>query len=151
MNTISDSRNGTATFAFRTQKNLDFVAAAAQAGSDVHPVTQAVLALLGIIVFPWEHSAFNIVKRSKLPLLCANDGWPRWEMAGSRRVLEVGDLVHVLRNAVAHGRIDFDSDSRDPASVTVTFEQDDWKGSIRADQLIEFCCCFMKTMKNHVD
>jgi hypothetical protein len=151
MDTISDNRNGTAIFAFRTQKNLDFVVAAAEAGADIHPVTQAVLSLLAIIVFPWEHDAFNDVKRSKLALLAAAEGWPRWRMNGSRRVVELEDLVHVLRNSVAHGRIQFDSDSRVPSAVMIHFEEDNWRGSINAGQLIEFCRCFMKTMKNHVD
>lgn len=72
----------------------------------MHPVTQAILALLGIIVFPWETSAFDLVKRQKLPVLYA-DGWPRWAMTGQKRIVELGKLIPVLRHAVAHGRIEF--------------------------------------------
>ena len=158
MNLISDNRNGTAVFAGRVQKNLEFIALAAVQGHDVHPVTQAVSSLLGIIVFPWEHSAFSVVKRKKLPVLAAERGWPRWTMSGIKRVLEVGELVHVLRNCVAHGRIQFDSDSRNPTEVTITFvhlakgkTEADWEGQIRADHLITFCRCFSAEMKANVD
>jgi hypothetical protein len=158
MNTISDNRNGTAIFAERVHKNLEFIVASAADGHDVHPVTQAVSSLLGIIVFPWEHSAFDRMKRQKLPVLARQRGWPRWSMSGTRRVLEVGELVHVLRNSVAHGRIEFDSDSRDPSQVQISFTNvpegskvADWQGHIQADQLVAFCRCFTCGMKDFVD
>jgi hypothetical protein len=157
MQRLSRDRNGTSIFAWHTQKNLDFITTCAAKGDDVHPVTQAVLALLGIVVFPWETSAFDMVKKRKLPVLSA-DGWPKWTMSGSRRVLELGELIHVLRNAIAHGRIEFDSDSRDPASVTVSFanlpdghDEPDWVGRISGDQLIEFCRCFSSAIRAEVD
>src|SRR5450432_1565157 len=150
MDIVSDNRNGTAVFAERALKNLGFIALAAERGADVHPVTQTVMALLGVIVFPWEHNALAAIKREKLPVLSATEGWPRWEMSGTRRVLEVGQLVHVLRNCVAHGKVEFDSDSRDPAEVTLVFSEVDWQGAIRGDELIEFCRCFMTSMRNRV-
>jgi len=156
MKRISHDRNGTRIFAERAQKNLNFIASCAAEGSDVHPVTQAVLALLGIVVFPWEISAFDVIKKRKLPVL-STQGWPKWTMSGSRRILEVGDLIHVLRNAIAHGRIDFDSDSRDPARVSITFanipegkSEPDWLGTISGDQLIEFCRCFSSALQEEV-
>jgi hypothetical protein len=151
MDTLSDNRNGTSEFARRTQKNLDFIVLAAQQGQDVHPVTQAVSSLLGIVIFPWQHSAFDIVKRERLPILSANHGWPEWKMSGTRRVIDVGELMHVLRNSVAHGKIQFASDSRNPSDVEITFSQDGWQGAIRGDQLIDFCRCFMAAMKSQVD
>lgn len=150
MDTLSDNRNGTAIFAARVQKNLDFIVRAAQQGQDVHPVTQAVSSLLGIIVFPWEHGAFNLVKRKKLPVLVASCGWPQWNMTGTKRVLDVEDLIHTLRNCVAHGKMQFESDSRLPPEVLITFSASDWEGTIRADQLIEFCRCFTATMIDEV-
>lgn len=119
-------------------------------------MTQGVSALLGIVVFPWETSAFDIVKKRKLPVLSAN-GWPRWEMSGTRRVIELGELIHVLRNSIAHGAIEFDSDARDPAEVTITFTNTpegssgpDWVGNISGDQLIEFCRCFTGAIRDAV-
>ena len=67
-------------------------------------------------------------------------------MKGTRRVIDLKDLIHVLRNSIAHGSIKLDSDSRDPSRVTISFanipegaRHADWVGTIRADQLIEFC------------
>lgn len=157
MKRISHDRNGTAIFAWRAQKNLDFIAACATQEEDVHPVTQAVLALLGIVVFPWETSAFNIVKKRKLPVL-SEEGWPNWTMIGTRRVIELGQLIHVLRNAIAHGRIEFDSDSRNPPEVRISFvnvpeghTEADWTGTIAGDHLIEFCRRFSSEIRAQVD
>ncbi len=156
MKSLSHNRNGTGIFASRTQKNLEHIANSAMNGEDVHPVTQAILALLGIVVFPWETSAFDIVKKRKLPLLSAN-GWPKWKMSGPRRIVELGDLIEVLRNAIAHGNIEFDSDSRSPADVTISFTnipegktKSDWVGTITGDQLIEFCRCFSSAIQDQV-
>lgn len=157
MNKLSNDRNGTSIFAERTQKNLEHIAIAAMEGEDVHPVTQAVTALLGIVMFPWELSAFDMIKKKKLPQLIA-DGWPEWKMEGRRRVIEVKDLIHVLRNSIAHGKIEFDSDSRKPEEVQILFtntpenaKEPDWKGSIKGDQLIEFCKMFSTSIKGFVD
>ena len=157
MERLSNDRNGTKVFASRTQKNLEFITRASMNGEDVHPVTQGISALLGIVVFPWETSAFDIVKKSKLPILYST-GWPKWQMTGSRRVIELGKLIEVLRNAIAHGNIEFDSDSRVPADVSITFKnfpegkdkEPDWIGTIRGDQLIEFCAKFSETMAHSV-
>ena len=98
MENLSHNRNGTEIFAHRTQKNLEYIVSSAANGKDVHPVTQTILALLGIVVFPWERSAFDIVKKHKLPVLAAN-GWPKWNMMGTRRVIKLNDLIEVLRHA----------------------------------------------------
>lgn len=158
MNTISNDRNGTAIFAERTQKNLEFIVASAAADQDVHPVTEVVSSLLGILVFPWEHSALDRMKNQKLPVLVEQHGWPRWVTSGTRKVANVGQLVHVVRNCVAHGSVEFDSDSRSPAEVRITFthvqpgsKAADWQGQIRADELVTFCRCFTAGMKGFVD
>ncbi len=155
MNRISHDRNGTSIFAERSQKNLDFIIKSAAAGCDVHPVTQVVSALLGIIVFPWEIAAFDNIKKQKLPILVLN-GWPKWTMSGTKRIIDLKDLIYVLRNAIAHGRVAFDSDSREPHMVTIFFEhipegktEPNWVGKITCDQLIEFCRCFSSAMLSY--
>ena len=120
MKRLANDRNGTEIFARRTRKNLEFIATSAMNGEDVHPVTQAILALLGIVVFPWETSAFDLVKKRKLPALSAG-GWPKWNMSGVKRVIELGDLIEVLRHSIAHGNIEFSSDSKSPVDVTISF------------------------------
>jgi len=149
-------RNVTFEFARRSLKNLDFVVASANAG--VHPVTQAVTSLLAIVIFPWERSAFNRVKNKRLSVL-VQEGWPEWSMSGSRAqnngVKSLGALIKLLRNSAAHGNVSFDSDSRNPRLVHVEFENfpkgknipSNWRGSIRADQLIEFCRCFSRRIE----
>lgn len=155
MKRLANDRNGTAIFAQRTWKNLEFIARARMNGEKVHPVIQAILALLGIVVFPWETSAFDIVKKRKLPALSAQ-GWPRWNMSG-KRVVELKDLIELLRHAIAHGNIEFSSDSGNPADVTISFtniprakKEPDWVGTITGDLLIEFCRCFSSAIQREV-
>jgi hypothetical protein len=156
MKSLAHDRNGTEIFAWRTQRDLEYIVCSAMKGEDVHPVTEAILALLGIVVFPWEKSAFDIVKKRKLPVL-SGGGWPKWRMSGARRVIDLGQLIHVLRNAIAHGNIEFDSDSRTPSDVIISFTnipkgktESDWVGTIAGDQLIEFCRCFSSAIHEQV-
>jgi hypothetical protein len=48
------NRNKTEGFAAGTRRNVDFILAAHQEHADVHVVTQVVLSLLGLVVFPFE-------------------------------------------------------------------------------------------------
>lgn len=104
-------------FASRTLKNLQFLERAREAGADVHLVTQLVNSLLGLIVFPLERTFVRFMLKQKIDAL-AEDGWPSWvfTLGGSDTL---GDLVYHLRNAVAHGRITFSSDSRVPSEVVM--------------------------------
>jgi hypothetical protein len=93
-------------------KNLQFILDVG-GGADVHPVTQTISALLGIVVFPWEKSAFHAVKKKRLAV-ARSEGWPAWTMSGPRidsnKVKTIGNLLELLRNSVAHGKVTFDSD-----------------------------------------
>jgi len=149
VNTL-EGRNGSGEFARRSIKNLDFILDAARKLDDVHPVTQTVSTLIAIVVFPWERSALNAVKNKRLPV-AAKEGWPSFRMSGPRAVdvKTVGILIEHLRHAVAHGHVRFDSDSRVPSDVTITFENRtskkrpaEWQGEIRADHLAAFCRTF---------
>mgnify|MGYP001590962275 CR=1 FL=1 len=152
-------RNGTGEFALRSMKNLDFVVNA-QAGADVHPVTQTVGALLGIIVFPWERNALLAVKKKRLAVAAA-EGWPAWKMTGplvdADKIKALGNLIEQVRHSVAHGKVTFDSDSKELEKVTVTFESYTrdgntmkWRGVIRADQLASFCRKFSACVADYV-
>jgi hypothetical protein len=100
-------RNGTGEFARRSMKNLDFVLTNAETGADVHPITQTVGALLGIIVFPWKRSALFALKKKRLTV-ATTEGWPSWQMRGTlvdaNKVKNVGQLIELVRNSIAHGR-----------------------------------------------
>ena len=153
-------RNGTGEFARRSVKNLDFVLAASETNADVHPVTKIVSVLLGIIIFPWERTALNAVKNKRLAV-ATNESWPSWHMSGSlvkaNKVKTVGHLVKLVRDSVAHGNVTFDSDSKQPSEVTVTFEnypngsnEMNWRGTIRADHLATFCRKFSNFIADYV-
>ncbi|MCA9500576.1 MAG: hypothetical protein KC588_15390 [Nitrospira sp.] len=154
-------RNGSREFALRSMKNLKFVLAAGQGDKDVHPVVQTISALLGIVVFPWEKCAFKTVKKKRLAAANA-EGWPKWQMSGSRvhsnKVKNVGNLIKLVRDSVAHGKVTFNSDSKVPSEVTVVFENYprgsdkwDWRGAIRADELVLFCEKFSGSVKDNMD
>lgn len=156
MDLCAPDRNRTDKFAERTLKNLDFIVKCASEGSDVHVVTQAISALLGIVVFPWEIQAFETLKGYQLSSLRAK-GWPEWNTNGTRRVISLGHLIEVLRNAACHGGIGFDSDSRNPSEVTIFFKNippgrdvPDWTGKITGDRLIEFCRRFTSAIRDAV-
>lgn len=152
-------RNGSGEFARRSMANLDFILAHAVANSEIHPVTQAVGALLGIVVFPWERSAFNAVKKVRLAV-AMTEGWPQWKMSGTlietNSVKTVGDLIELLRHSVSHGNVSFDSDSRVLSDVAITFENcpegksKNWRAMIAADQLVLFCRKFSAFVADYV-
>jgi hypothetical protein len=116
--------------------------------ADVHRVTQAVGALRGIIVFPWDGT--HSVQSRKASRRRDSRGWPSWRMSGSlvqsNKVKNVGDLVELVRNSVAHGNVRFDADSKQLNEVTITLKNHpkgsrkvNWCGVIRADELVLFC------------
>lgn len=150
-------RGETGGFAQRTRKNLDFIVSAhQQQNADVHVVTQAVLSLLGIVVFPFERLMADGLYNPNLEDLEA-EGWPRWKYAsGSRAPISLWQLIRHLRHAAAHSNIAFSSDSRFLHEVEVTFVNDPphktwtWEGSIQGDQLVEFCHRFLERMEGVV-
>lgn len=142
------SRNDSVEFARRTQKNIQSIEAGAKAGEDVHIVTQITVSLLGLIVFPWEQTFDQSLKNLRLEAL-AREGWPEWRiLIGNCTTL--GDLVHHLRNAVAHRRLRFSSDSPDPKDVMIQFSdsrgkkaEPHWSAEISAKNLHVFCLKFI--------
>ena len=140
-------RNETEGFAIRTRRNLDFILAAQQQHEDVHVVTQVVLSLLGLVVFPFERIRKESHQRWLLTDLEAR-GWPRWTyLDGTEPSDDLSTLMTNLRHAIAHNNVSFSSDSRHLAEVTITFMNRPpkhnglvtWKASIRADNLLVFC------------
>lgn len=153
-------RNGSGEFARRAMSNLEFVLSHSAADIQVHPITQIICTLLGVVVFPWERSAFDKIKNKRVAA-AISEGWPAWMMSGSRidgnKVSRIGDLIGLVRNSISHGHVLFDSDSRLPHDVTITFENrprggrsSDWQGRIRADCLALFCHRFCAFVSDHV-
>ena len=142
------SRNDPLGFAERTRKNLAALEAVASIGADVHVVTQVTTSLLGLVAYPWEKQVAKQFKASSLQELVQR-GWPAWKfLLGTFETLD--DLARHLRNAIAHGRFKFSSDSRELQEVTIEFEDRkrganaaDWRASIRAEHLRDFCSRFI--------
>jgi hypothetical protein len=155
------SRNEVYGFAERTRRNLDFIREAHSRGQPgVHVVTQAVLSLLGIVVFPYEDAlqSFHTSWMNEDLRNLGRRGWPIWEQSGYR-ANTLKHLVYRMRNATAHSGVRFDSDSDRPEDVRVQFDctvkdsagqLQNWRGSIAADRLIEWCQCFLKHVEDAV-
>lgn len=148
------SRNEVLGFAERTRRNLDFIIDTHERGErGVHVVTQAVLSLLGVVIFPYEQYFKWMNLNHTLSELEAM-GWPRWDQSG----WTADNLQHLLRrirNATAHSNISFSSESDQPADVQVVFECsfDDgqtWRGVIPSDHLIAFCQHFLTYVEDYV-
>jgi len=149
------SRNDSLGFAQRTLRNLECIEAARHAGADVHCVTQRVISLLGLVAYPWEAGFDESIKSQRLDTLVQED-WPTWTIQrGSVETL--GDLVHHLRNAVAHRRVWFSSDSLDPGDVDVEFSdartktaRPHWRAKIGANDLLAFCRKFIELVDDTI-
>ena len=71
----------------------------------------------------------------------------------AKQLRNLGDLVYHLRNAVAHGRLVFSSDSRDPTQVRIQAEDAKsgdkhvyWRASISAPDLRAFCKLYIELL-----
>ncbi|MEE9138320.1 MAG: hypothetical protein V3V07_07245, partial [candidate division NC10 bacterium] len=68
------SRGDSVGFADRTLKNLRRIEQAYTDDHDVHVVTQRVLSLLGVVVFPWADGVEQHIQKLRLEVL--GKGWP---------------------------------------------------------------------------
>jgi hypothetical protein len=145
------ARNTIHGFGRRTRKNLMFILFAPNMGADVHIVTQLIISLQGLIVFPYEQlkRAGISFKDHKFKDL-EERGWPKFvPFLGESSQLD--DLLYHLRNAIAHRRVEFDSDSRVMSEVNISFWDrkpnaltDYWGMKINAEALYQFVLCFSK-------
>lgn len=142
-----DGRNTLSGIAARVNNNLAFVASARTSeGADVHIVTQLLLSLLGLVVFPVQelkNEGSTALRTEMLDDLEAK-GWPKWKftIGGSS---DLQDLLIHIRNAVSHHRLTFSSDSRNLEEVDITFrdrrfakDPDNWQAHISAKDLQSF-------------
>ena len=159
------SRDDTLGFATRTLNNLVFIeqAYSNDQNNEVHTVTQLVLSLLGILVFPYgKLGALQNPIFSKTLLKATEEGWLGFRITmddekgkdTAKRTENVRHLVRHLRNAVSHGRIRFRTDSRNPSEETLTFEdgptggQPNWRAEITGSELRQFCTGFLQLVNS---
>jgi hypothetical protein len=151
------SRNDALGFAQRTRKNLAYIKLACDDGEDVHVVTQLVNSLLGLVVFFRERHLLEFAASMPLANL-EKKGWPHVTITmGAEECSTLKDFVSHLRNAVAHGRIRFSSESRDLQQVRIMFE--DWKMKAKAPyvcfemnapELQELCLQLVKLVEEEI-
>jgi hypothetical protein len=87
----------------RTMENLEFIEGKA-GPSGPFEVTQLVNSFLGALAHPWERLRADLNE-----MALGSPGWPaiRKERDSDDDPKSLGDLVRHLRNAVAHGNIEF--------------------------------------------
>lgn len=158
-----NSRNEALEFARRTRQNLEFIEIAAKGRSDgdIHVVTQLTLSLLGLLVFPKEKLLLNEINRRQLADL-SKQGWPMWVITRDepkKPTRTLGSLLRHVRNAVAHGRISFTSDSPRIEEVGLLvedkYERKDpepyWCAEIDAPDLRIFCLRFLDLIDDTIE
>jgi hypothetical protein len=160
MNHLSfDTRNEALVFARRTHQNLKFIKEARAKGEDVHEVTQLALSLLGLVVFPKEKLLIDKTKRMTISEM-KNKGWPDFKITlenDKAPTSTLFDIIYHLRNAVAHGRLFFTSDSPISKEVAIIIEDKKpkdtkpyWRAEIDAPSLNAFCLNFIEFIDDSI-
>ena len=144
------SRNDAIEIARRTERNLRHIKSEFdRKGEDsrVHVVTQLVNSLLGLVILPRERYLEIQNESTKLKELSTH-GWPEWNVSKGKADT-LAELSWHVRNAAAHGRIAFSSDSRYLHEVMITVEDSpdkgksiNWRAEIKGDDLYDFCLRF---------
>ena len=147
------SRNQPMGIEERTIKNLRAVKDLFDQSPDkteptVHVVTQVVNSLLGLVLRPFGQRYALHEDIKPLKHLYAED-WPKWTITLPipEEAVTLGQLARHLRNAAAHGRYSFSSDSPHLNEVTITVEDKphgenasvNWRAEISGDDLYSFC------------
>jgi hypothetical protein len=159
-----EPRNITSGLAKRTLKNLDFIHKAFRDKEDVHPVTQAVNSLLGLLVFPVEKEKkffekFSHVKfddssdlRGICTTLTEHLPVPSLKVTKFERCPDLGEFFRKVRNAVSHKNLEFSNtdpdkpDSKSLAEVLIKLRDQpfrrgepsgpvDWEITVTAEDL----------------
>lgn len=151
-------RNTRAGLAERAIKNLETIMRAYEVGGDVHVVTQVILSLQAIVVFPWESKAFQQIQGRPLSDVAAL--WQIKTDTYNEKCVTLGLLIRHVRNAISHRGLLFSSDSRLLKDVTIEFTDrfEDkkkgihylWVAEIRGDFLYEFCHYLLQFLR-HVE
>src|SRR5258708_1143665 len=108
-----------------------------------------------LVLFPWERPFVDLVAAVPLSKL-ADSGWPAWRTTRGS-VNPLGGLVRRIRNAAAHGHLQFSSDSRLLSEVTISLSdyrphatEPFWSAEILASDLRDFCYRFIDLIDSHL-
>jgi hypothetical protein len=159
-----ESRTLSSGLARRTLRNLDFIINASHK-AHVHPVTQVVNSLLGLLVFPVEREQSFLAMFSHVQFNDASNladvrdtviqhlGLSSLRVVKFGRCEDLGKFLKRLRNAIAHKYLEFsgDPDSRVLADVTITLKDRkgasapfDWEIALTAQDLERLIRCVGK-------
>ena len=154
-------RNTINGFSKRVLKNMRFMAYQRKTqNEDVHLVTHLVLSLLGLIIYPYEHYKDTPALNFKTVTLSAleADGWCRWTFDPRyQQPKTLRQLLRRLRNAFAHRRIDFSSDSRRLEEVDIKlWDQNkhdivEWRTTINAAALQDFAIRLSRLIDHRIN
>jgi hypothetical protein len=151
---MSKGRNDPLTFASYAWKNFEFIEQAATTRQDdLHPVTQLVISLLGLIVFQREKNTIEFNHQLKVMNPNGLLDSQLWNESEPSTTLK--QLIDNLRHSVAHGNVEFSSESHNQHEVYITFcnklrKGGAWKAQVRADHLRTFCFGFKTLLEQTI-
>jgi hypothetical protein len=139
----------------RSMANLKFVEEHAQP-SGPYEVTQLVNTFLGALAHPFDAMRNDLMVR---PLAdAAILGWPSIarEQRTDREPSSLGDLIRLMRNAIAHGNIEFLSDEKGQISSIRVWNNDrgvrTWGAILSVEHMRTFLCRFVELVeRRHKD
>jgi len=134
----------------RTMANLAFVEERAGPNGP-YEVTQLINSFVGALAHPWEWMKDDLMQ---LPLTeIASKNWPavQKEYPTDIEPNSLGDLVRLMRNAMAHGNIELYSDGRRQISAirvwNIKHGRRDWGAVVRIDDMRRFLECFVELIE----
>jgi HEPN pEK499 p136 len=127
----------------RTMHNLRFVEAH-QGPDGPYEVTQLLNSFLGALAHPWEKYHNELCAKSLAE--AAATGWPK--ISSDRDPQSLGDLVRLMRNAVAHGNVDYLPGPAGEIQAHRIWNLDrgrrTWNAVISVAQMRAFLMCFVQ-------
>jgi hypothetical protein len=88
-----------------------------------------------------------------MPVDKKQDGWPIivTEKGHSYTPKSLGDLIRLMRNAMAHGNLEFKSMGGKIVALRLWNTGDDWGARVKVEELHSFLTCFVKLAKDLYD
>jgi hypothetical protein len=146
-------RGTIAGFAQRVRKNTDFLVNAFEGGEDVHIVTQFVLSLLGLIIFPYEEMKRRDSFSTKTMKELQEEGWPKFAVIRGQEFKDLHELVKHLRDAVSHYQIEFKPENaRHLESITIILGRPRGRNDSRRTSINgEMFCAFVRKFSQYIE
>ena len=96
-------------FVVRTNRNLEYIEEKKENGDEVYEVTQLVNSFLGLIVFPKEKAGEQIRRISDIQTIIDDIEFEvrRNTYSYKRRDINLKNFLYHIRNAIAHGGVEF--------------------------------------------